>query len=270
MRHLKRVEKVIRERLHFAAGSNLHDRLLSQVLQAHEESKQATQAPREPLRRRIIMTSPIAKLAIAASIVVAVFIGIGHWGSAPNVAWAEVAQRFESVPFFHLTMYIGEDGSGQTKKIEIWKSEDSRLRAHEGNKVFFADFTRKENQMVAFDGTTKKPIDVGGSAPGFLAMLCKEGRFSLNTLTAGFPSGVKGITPVTTADTAASQETVLFEARHETTPERLTIWALRASRLPFHMRFEDPRNNDCGEFFFDYSQKQDPAFFDPNGFAHGR
>ncbi|MBP7049746.1 MAG: hypothetical protein KBE65_01890 [Phycisphaerae bacterium] len=219
------------------------------------------------------MTRPIGKLAVAAVTIVAVSILLSQLGdvlgSSP-VAWADITEHFESVPFFHLTLYIGHETSPETQKIEIWKSEGSRLRAHEGNKVFFADFTRKDQQIVVFDGTTRKSVEGGGNAPGFLAMLCKDGQFSLNTLTASFPSGVKGITPVTTADTAASQETVLFEAKHETTPERLTIWALRESKLPIRMRFEDPRQQEFGDFFFDYSEKKALAFFDPNAFTQGQ
>ena len=101
----------------------------------------------------------------------------------------------------------------------------------------------------------------------FLTFLCREGEFSLDTLTSSLPAGVRGITPVKAADTAASRETVLFEAKHESTPERLTIWALRRSKLPIRVNFSDPRKNEYGDFFFDYSERKDPSFFDPAAFA---
>jgi hypothetical protein len=218
--------------------------------------------------RNIIMKSPISKLAAAAVIVIAVFIGIEIFdANGSSVAWADVAERFESVPFFNVTMYIGHDNSTETKKIEIWKSKDSRVRAHEGNTVFFADFSKNNNKFIIFDRTTKKLVNSGENVPMFIRLLCNEGRFSLDTLTKSFPPQVKGITPLETADTAASRETVLFEATHKTTPERLTIWALRGSKLPIRVCFRDSRKNEYGDFFFDYSQQKNASFFDPETFT---
>jgi hypothetical protein len=73
-----------------------------------------------------------------------------------------------------------------------------------------------------------------------------------------------------TADTPASKETVVFEATATSTPERMSIWALRASRLPVRLRFVDPRSDECADFLFDYSQKKPDTFFDPNAFLSGR
>ncbi|MBN1806291.1 MAG: hypothetical protein JW837_13670 [Sedimentisphaerales bacterium] len=216
-----------------------------------------------------IMKSPISKLAAAAVIAIAVFIGIDLFDTnGSSVVWADVAEQFESVPFFNVTMYIGQDTSTETKKIEIWKSPDSRVRAHEGNTVFFADFSKDNNKFIIFDRSTKKLVNSGENVPMFIRLLCNEGRFSLDTLTKSFPPQVKGITPLETADTAASRETVLFEARHETTPERLMIWALRTSKLPVRMTFRDPRKNEYGDFIFDYSEKKDDKFFDPEVFKN--
>ncbi len=78
------------------------------------------------------------------------------------------------------------------------------------------------------------------------------------------------VSTVETADTPASKETVLFEAMHKATWERLLIWALRDSRLPVRLRFVDPRNDECADFLFDYSQDKPVGFFDPNAFTSGR
>ncbi|MBN2316384.1 MAG: hypothetical protein JXM79_20825, partial [Sedimentisphaerales bacterium] len=221
--------------------------------------RKASASPGPLTTRRMIMNSPITKIAAAAVVLLAVLIGIGHFGNSNSgVVWAEVAEHFESVPFFHLTMYMGYDTSGENKKIEIWKSEDSRVRAQEGDTVIFADLTKKENNILIYDRSTKTLVDNAGDAPKFLMMLCRDGQFSLNTLTSSFPPEVKGITPMTSAETAASRETVLFEAKHETTPERLTIWALRQSKLPIRACFSDPRKSEYGDFFFDYSERKDP------------
>ena len=227
-----------------------------------------TSASKHPLSiRNKIMKSPITKLAAAAVIVIAVLIGIEQFDTnSSSVVWADVAERFESVPFIKITIYL-RDPSNKMKKIEIWRSEDSQIRAHEGNKVFFTDFSKDRDKFTIFDRSTKKLVNGDENLPSFIRRLCsKEGRFSLDTLTKSFPSDVKGIIPLETADTAASNEIVLFRAKaKEITPEALKIWALRKSRLPIRF-FVSPKDGYI-DLFFDYSEQKDAAFFDPVAFT---
>jgi hypothetical protein len=219
--------------------------------------------------RNLIMRNSTIKLAAAAVIIFVVFIGADQfWNNGSSIAWAEVAERFGSVPFFNLTIYIGNDTSAETKRIDIWKSEKSKIRVHEGDTVIFADFSDGKSEVAVFDRFSKEPIENHGLAGRFLNVFWTEGQFSLNTLTQSFPGGVRDITPVQTADTAASKETVVFEAKHERTPERLLIWALRESKLPVRLCFSDPRGSDRGDFLFDYSEKKDDTFFDPDAFRN--
>ena len=242
--------------------------ILGELFEAHEKSKKMKSALVRPNIRRLIMKNPITKLAAAAVIVIAVFIGIEQFDTnSSSVVWADVAERFESVPFIKITIYL-RDPSNKTKKIEIWKSEDSRVRAHEGNTVFFADISKHKNEFTIFDRSTKKLLNGDENLPTFIWELCsKEGRFSLDTLTKSFPSDVKGIIPLETADTAASNEIVLFRAKaKEIAPERLKIWALRKSKLP--IRFFVRPEGGYMDLFFDYSEHKEAAFFDPVAFTN--
>ena len=266
MRPAEDIKKLIKN-LHDKTNAQMDKRVLKDVLCAMEDSEK-TSALTQPNIRRIIMKSPITKLAVAAVIVIAVFIGIEQFDTnSASLVWADVAERFESVPFFNITIYLC-DPSNKTKKIEIWRSEDSRVRAHEGNTVFFADFSKDKNKFTIFDRSTKKLLNGDENLPPFIWRLCgKKGRFSLDTLTKSFPSDVKGIIPLETADTAASKETVLFRAKaKEITPEALKIWALRKSKLPIRF-FVSPSKHGYIDLFFDYSEQKDAAFFDPLAFT---
>ena len=225
-------------------------------------------ASRGPLRiRNIIMKSQITKFAAAAAIIIAVLIGIGHFGrNGSSIALADITEQFESVPFFNLTIYLSYDTSAEAKKVEIWKSSDSRFRVHEDDKVIFAGFSNGEINTIAFDKTTKQPTNPMGYSSFLLGDLNSDERFSLDTIINIIPSE-EGITSVKTADTAASEETVVFEIKHKETPEWISIWALRESKLPVRMCFHDPRNGEFGDFFFDYSEQKDAKFFDPNSFT---
>jgi hypothetical protein len=247
MKPIESFIKLIRDLhvLDINTSTEMDRRILHDILKVQKEFKRTKSAGTQSNIWRIIMKNPIIKLAAAAVIVIAVFIGIEQFDTnSSSVVWADIAERFESVPFFNITIYLC-DPSNKTKKIEIWRSEDSRIRAHEGNTVFFADFSKDKNKFTIFDRSTKKLVNGEKNLPMFIRRLCgNEGRFSLDTLTKSFPSDVKGIIPLETADTAASKETVLFKAKaKEITPEALKIWALRESKLPirfFVAAFFDP------------------------------
>ncbi len=272
MKSAENIEKLIKNLdLDIDINTKTDRAILGELSEVYEKSKKMKSALAKPNIRRTIMKSPITKLAAAAVIVIviAVFIGIEQFDTnSSSVVWADVAERFESVPFFNITIYLC-DPSNKTRKIEIWKSEDSRVRAHEGNTVFFADFSKDKNKFITFDRSTKKLVNCDENLPaGFIRRLCNQkGRFSLDTLTKSFPSDVKGIIPLETADTAASKETVLFKAKaKEITPEALKIWALRESKLP--IRFFVRPSKGYFDLFFDYSEQKDAAFFDPVAFTN--
>ena len=270
MKPIESFIKLIRDLhvLDINTSTEMDRRILHDILKVQKEFKRTKSAGTQSNIWRKIMKSPITKLAAAAVIVIAVFIGIEQFNTnSSSVVWADVAERFESVPFFNITIYLC-DPSNKTKKIEIWKSEDSRVRAHEGNTVFFADFSKDKNKFTIFDGSTKKLLNSDENLPRFIRRLCgSEGQFSLDTLTKSFPSDVKGIIPLETADTAASKETVLFKAKaKEIPPEALKIWALRESKLP--IRFFVRPSKGYFDLFFDYSEQKDAAFFDPVAFTN--
>jgi hypothetical protein len=216
VRSAENIEKIIKNlNLDINTNAQTDQAVLSELLDAQKKSMKQQSAYALPNIRRFIMKSPMTKLAVAAVVVIAVLIGVNPFGnSKTNIVLADVAEHFESVPFFRLTIYLGYDNSDEVKKVEIWKSEDSHVRAHEGNKVIFADFSNEETNIVAFDRATRQPINNMGYVSMILKELCSEGRFSLNTIINIIPSE-DGITSVETADTAASKETVVFEIKHK-------------------------------------------------------
>ena len=275
MRPADDIKKMIQD-WNDTTDASMDEQILADVGQVLAQS-QTQAAHTEPTLRRIIMRSPLTKLAVAATIIVAVPIMLSQFGSSlENVAWADVAERFESVPFFSVTIYLGYETSAEAKKIEIWKSEDSLIRAHDGDKVLFASaveadpsaipgFANASDLIVAFDRSTRESVEADGIACMFLRLLCPTGQFSLNTLLESAGDEMQ-ISTVAADDMTTSEETIVFEGTHKSTPERVRIWALRRSRLPVRLRFEDPRNGECADFLFNYTDKKDTAFFDPEVF----
>jgi hypothetical protein len=71
MRPTKNLEELIK-RLHFKADADLHERTISDALQAQAKSKEIKSASVGPINWRIMLKSPIIKIALASLIILAV------------------------------------------------------------------------------------------------------------------------------------------------------------------------------------------------------
>jgi len=112
MRPAENMEKLIKK-LRFDADIETHDRILGNVLQALDTTeKQKSGAITTPNIRRTIMKSPIVKLAAAAVIVIAVFVGLPFFsGNGSGIVLADVLERIEQVPVFMYKMQMTMTGA---------------------------------------------------------------------------------------------------------------------------------------------------------------
>lgn len=102
MRSKDNVEDAIKKKLSFTASSELHDRMLEDVLNAQEKSKKTTSAATKPRIGRIIMKSTITKLAAAAVIIIALTLSLNLWEKSIPLAAAEIlANATEAVTNLH-------------------------------------------------------------------------------------------------------------------------------------------------------------------------
>ena len=212
---------------------------------------------------RIIVKSPIAKLAAAAVIVIAALIGV-HQISAPGIAWADVTERFRSVPFFSVAIYIKEDAASEPKQMELWMSGDGRSRLRCGQQVIFA---KPGIIPQAFDIKTRSRIEPDEMAAFLLKRIGEADEFSLEAIIkVMFRSEMQDVTPLVNPDAVISQDIVVFDVELPNTPEWVRIWALRESRLPVRIKIWDPRDGDFTDAIFEYSREQADEFFDPSAF----
>jgi outer membrane lipoprotein-sorting protein len=155
MRSKDNVAEAIKKKLSFTASAELHDRMLDEVLNAQEKSKKTRSAETGPNIRRIIMKSPITKLAAAAVIIVAVLVGITQFGgSATSVVWAEVAQKVQAsrgVIFRSRDGGLGSRDGGPDYIMNYLYSTQSRLDSYKGDqiiKTIYDDFNTKTVILV--------------------------------------------------------------------------------------------------------------------------
>jgi hypothetical protein len=95
------------------ALSNLENDVMNKILREQNvRLKAVSKAGITPKLRRIIMKSPITKLAAAAVIIVAVLVGVHHLGSPiESVALADVLERIEQVQAFMYRMKMKMTGN---------------------------------------------------------------------------------------------------------------------------------------------------------------
>lgn len=100
MKRNDRLESILREDLDVRASDGTYDRLRDLILNAHEPSRTTGSAATLIVIRRTIMKNPIARLAVAAAILIGVGLGVSIFistGSHSGVAWAGVEQKLSHI-----------------------------------------------------------------------------------------------------------------------------------------------------------------------------
>ncbi len=216
----------------------------------------------------LVFESHVARWAAAAVILLALGILVGQFGAmlaGSSVAWAEVTQRFQSIPFFSATIYMKQSATAEPRQMELWMSRDGHARVRLGNQIVFG---RRGQVIQAFDMESRQPIEPDELAVFFLQKLGEAEVFSLETvIRVMFGSEMRDVTPLVNPDAVISQDVVVFDLDLPDTPEWVRIWALRESRLPIRIRVWDPRDGEVTDAILEYSTEQAQEFFDPNAFG---
>jgi hypothetical protein len=99
MRNEERFEDIVRKDLDVRASDGTYDRIREIVLSAHGPARTTESAATLILTGRTIMRSPMAKVAVAAAILVAIGLGVSIFistGSHSGMVWAQVADRVDA------------------------------------------------------------------------------------------------------------------------------------------------------------------------------
>ena len=108
MRHLKNIERLVKnsylDSIETSAGPELDGRILGDALAAMKQTERAIPTANRSDLWRTIMKSRITKLAAAAVIIAAVWVGLTVIESGGGVALAEVLQKIERVKAFTYNM----------------------------------------------------------------------------------------------------------------------------------------------------------------------
>lgn len=110
MKRARDIERMVQDLRH-PVDAEAHDRVVGHLLDALKRH-QTPAAARQPHTGRMIMKSPMAKLAVATAIIAAVVLGLFEFittDAGPGVVWAEVARKVQASG--SLVLRIRETGS---------------------------------------------------------------------------------------------------------------------------------------------------------------
>jgi len=135
----------------------MDEAVLNKVLIANEKTTKPKSAGIVPNIRKIIMKSPITKVAAAAVIVVTILVGINQLGgSATSVVWAEVARKVQAsrgVIFRSKDISRDSRNDAHDYTMKYLSSTHSRLDSYKGDKIaqtIFDDYNTKTIILVDY------------------------------------------------------------------------------------------------------------------------
>jgi hypothetical protein len=241
------------------AGAEHRDVLKAQLLNAFGNPPHAA---RNQWATRLVRLAAAAVLLLALSVLISQFSTMWSQGS---IVWADVAKKFQSVPFFNAVIYMRNNATAEPKEMDLWWRHDGRTRVRMGTQVIFGVNGRVAR---AFDVQTHRPVEPDEMVVQFLRKIVEAREFSLNAIIdTMFGGHAKDVTPQVNADASISHDLVVFDVELPSTPEWVRIWALRESHLPIRIRIWHPSSGRVTDAVFEYSKGQSDTFFDPNAFG---
>ena len=221
--------------------------------------REAPASPGPPMIGRIIMKSPITKLAAAAVIIFAVLVGIHQFSGSinvANVAWAEVTSRVAQVDHVHV-YWLKSRGDALFRQFEAWYAHGKLVRR--GDK----------GGMTYDDGQTQQSFDEQGRRIGKKPSLFAEGKTFFELFSGGLLSDeneqLSQLTPINVGD-----DFLIYEVEpppdwnHSEWLENISVTVGKNSLLPIQMKIFEKDSDDYDLVMFDYeAAEKPPEFFEP-------
>jgi len=266
MRSPEETERLIRD-APVSADKARDTSVLGKMREAYASSAPDASAQR-PDYWGLVFESRVARFAAAAVILLSLIIVVGQFGAfiaGGNVAWADVTQQFQTVPFFYASIYMKQNAQSWPLHCELWMSKGGNARVHVGSQVVFG---RDGNVTRAFDIWQRRDVEADRAAGEIIRKLATQGEFSLETLIQCISAGkLVDITPAMNAQAAISRDLVVFDAQLAVDPGSARIYALRESKLPVGLRIWEPAEGFMVDALITYPKEQPAISFDPEAFA---
>jgi len=177
-----KLEDIVRKDLDVRASDGTYDRLRDIVLNAHRPARTTESAAMLIFKGRTIMRNPIAKLAVAAAVLIAIGLGVSVFittGSHSGVVWAQVADRVDASRGFIYRTRQTQTRADLDRPIELCMityecpAHGSRCEAYEGDRVTMNGYASYDegtqvmllHNMKRYTQQTLPPLPAGAGVP---------------------------------------------------------------------------------------------------------
>jgi len=244
------------------------EQVLGRMREAYERSASSMVSGRRLGYWDLIFDNRFMRMAAAAVILLAMGTLIGQLGamlSGGSVAWADVAQRFQSVSFVYSSIYVKADALARPQQFELWMGQGGYARMRVGDQVIFG---RAGRVTHAFDIRRRSEVEADRTAADIVRLLATSDEFSLDTVIRALSAGkLVDVTPAVNAQAALGEDLAVFDAQSVISPGWVRIYALRESKLPVGLRIWDPAEGFSVDALITYAKEQPEVFFDAGAFA---
>jgi len=184
------------------------------------------------------------------------------WPHAPrSVAWSQVAERFEAVPYVRASLNLYNEQASYYQHMDVWLGGHGRLRVQTHSQVIYAEQGKILKAVSLHDGVTVVPDK---AAYEVIQGLGAWQIFSLETVIhAVLQEPLKDVTPSDDLDRSVWKDLMVFDSRSSVGSGRIRIYALRDSRLPVSFRIWDTDDGLSVEAAFLYENELADSFFKP-------
>lgn len=184
------------------------------------------------------------------------------WPYAPrNVAWSQVAERFEAVPYVRVSLNLNNEQADYHQHMELWLGDQGRLRIATDSQIIYAAQGEILEAVDSRDGATVTPNQ---AARDVIRDLGSWQTISLDTvLRAVLQEPLVDVTPADDLDRSVWKDLVMFDSRSNVGSGRIRIYALRDSKLPVSFRIWDTDDGLSIEATFLYEKQPLESFFTP-------
>lgn len=184
------------------------------------------------------------------------------WPYAPrNVAWSQVAERFEAVPYVRASLNLYNDQTSYHQHMDLWLGGHGRLRVETGSQVIYAAQGKITKAVSLHSGSAVVPDEAAGEV---IRGLGAWQTFSLETvIRAVLQEPLKDVTPSEDLDRSVWRDLVVFDSRSTVGSGQIRIYALRDSKLPVSFRIWDTDDGVSVEAAFLYEKEPADSFFKP-------
>ena len=227
MRPSDNIEKLIKK-LRYKTSAETHDKVLGNVLQALDEKEKV--GATTPDTWRIIMKSPITKIAIAAVIIITAVIFLNPFET--TVTFADVIQPILNARTASLDIVIGSQGNQPVIHDDVMGSRIRRIFPNMQTPDIIIDL--EQQKLLTIDHTKKTATYIGLGGISDLKNYVEVLQNTITRLqsTPDFQVEDRG------TEEFEGQDYLVFVASGES--DTVTVWADPETALPVRIEHETP------------------------------